>query len=353
MRNSASSSASRHEWTYYLLGGSKEQLSVWQGTQTSEVGFCGSTGGSQIYFYPTEYLTYGGRSANITTRPNGTQEYRIADHLGSNRVTLDNTGSVVTTTDYAPFGGAIAGVPPRKGFIDKEKDKESGLGDFGVRKYDDEIGRFTSIDPLWEEYLAWSPYHYSYNNPMVLKDPTGFLVDFGGSSQLEQHYRDVMEYFKENGADDAYRILKEVLENEEYTIYMYANYDISESGTSGNEFNQITDILKWNPTGASKYRNEDGEIETTSPALSLLHEVAHAHLKYEEPEKARKLRVQSYDNYGTEEEKYIILEVEYPSAKQVGEVEKPRTAHQGDSKDPLKAGTYYRTNFPTSTEEIE
>ena len=162
-----------YEWTYYLLGGTKEQLSVWQGTQTSEVGFCGSTGGSQIYFYPTEYLTYGGRSANITTRPNGTQEYRIADHLGSNRVTLDNTGSVVTTTDYAPFGGAIAGVPPRKGFIDKEKDQESGLGDFGVRKYDDEIGRFTSIDPLTEKMPAWSPYVYSFNSPLVLIDPNG------------------------------------------------------------------------------------------------------------------------------------------------------------------------------------
>ena len=150
---------------YYLLGGTKEQLSVWQGTQTSEVGFCGDTGGqSQVYFYPTEYLTYGVSSVNITTHPNGTQEYRITDHLGSNRVTLDNTGSVVTTTDYAPFGGAIAGVPPRKGFIDKERDGEHGLGNFGVRAYDYDAGRFTSIDPLLEKMAAWSPYVYSFGN---------------------------------------------------------------------------------------------------------------------------------------------------------------------------------------------
>ena len=109
----------------------------------------------------------------LRLQPDGGIEYRIADHLGSNRVTLDNTGSVVTTTDYAPFGGAIAGVPPRKGFIDKEKDKESNLGDFGVRKYDDGIGRFLSIDPLTEKMPSWSPYVYSFNSPLVFVDQHG------------------------------------------------------------------------------------------------------------------------------------------------------------------------------------
>lgn len=42
-------------------------------------------------------------------------------------------------------------VTPRLSFIDNEKDKESNLGDFGVRKYDGEIGRFASIDPLFEK----------------------------------------------------------------------------------------------------------------------------------------------------------------------------------------------------------
>ncbi|MCE2503182.1 MAG: hypothetical protein J4G05_03860 [Chlorobi bacterium] len=54
---SGDGTAPGYEWTYYLPGGSKEQLSVWQGMQTSQSGFCGSTGGTQVYLYPTEYST--------------------------------------------------------------------------------------------------------------------------------------------------------------------------------------------------------------------------------------------------------------------------------------------------------
>ena len=40
------------------------------------------------------------------------------------------------------------------------KDKENNLGDHGVRKYDSQIGRFTSTEPLYEKYFGWSSYHY-------------------------------------------------------------------------------------------------------------------------------------------------------------------------------------------------
>jgi RHS repeat-associated protein len=64
----------------------------------------------------------------------------------------------------------------RLSFISKEKDIESEFGDFGVRKYNNEIGRFTSIDPLWEKYYSWTPYHYCSNNPVMGSDPSGLLV---------------------------------------------------------------------------------------------------------------------------------------------------------------------------------
>ena len=64
-------------------------------------------------------------------------------------------------------------------FIDREKDSESQLGNFGVRKYDYELGRFISTDVLWENDRSFNPYHYSHNNPINLKDETG--LDDGNS----------------------------------------------------------------------------------------------------------------------------------------------------------------------------
>ena len=66
-------------------------------------------------------------------------------------------------------------------WLGKERDKESGLGDHGVRKYDNISGRFLSIDPLphawvWEKYLSWTPYQYAGNNPVSFLDGNGLTL---------------------------------------------------------------------------------------------------------------------------------------------------------------------------------
>jgi RHS repeat-associated protein len=68
-------------------------------------------------------------------------------------------------------------------WIGKENDVESSLGDFGARKYDPELGRFTSVDPLWEEMPGSSPFHYCFNNPIMMRDPFGLEPD-GFKNQL-------------------------------------------------------------------------------------------------------------------------------------------------------------------------
>lgn len=49
--------------------------------------------------------------------------------------------------------------------------------DFNARTYDQQLGRFIQLDPLSEEQdqESWSPFHYSYNNPIIFSDPDGEL----------------------------------------------------------------------------------------------------------------------------------------------------------------------------------
>jgi len=66
--------------------------------------------------------------------------------LGNVRSVVRDDGTIVKQFDYAPFGAVLNSTDiNRTKFIGKEKDKESNYADHGVRKYDDEIGRFTSI----------------------------------------------------------------------------------------------------------------------------------------------------------------------------------------------------------------
>ena len=178
---SGDGTAPGYEWTYYLLGGSKEQLSVWKGMQTSESEFCGSvTSGSYVYLYPIEYssyaIEYNGETEDIlriTTKPNGAKEYYVTDHLASVRVKLDTNGQIILSNDYSPFGQLINGQENRRLFNSREKDSECDMYNNGVRKMDADVGHFVSIDPLWESFRAWSPYQYGFNNPLGVVDPDG------------------------------------------------------------------------------------------------------------------------------------------------------------------------------------
>ena len=44
---------------------------------------------------------------------------------------------------------------------------------YGARYYDPRISIFASVDPLAEQFVGWTPYHYVHNNPIMFTDPTG------------------------------------------------------------------------------------------------------------------------------------------------------------------------------------
>jgi RHS repeat-associated protein len=108
------------------------------------------------------------------------------------------TGPLVEETQYYPFGLAMAGIssralgaggnnsgcgcPNKKGYNGNEIQNKEFIGgsglevyDFNARTYDQQLGRFMQIDPLAEveEQESWTPYHFTFNNPIRYNDPDG------------------------------------------------------------------------------------------------------------------------------------------------------------------------------------
>ena len=153
-------------------------------------------------------VTSAGRIVRENTA--GTVSYRplihLRDHLGSVRSVIDgDTGTVVETSDYYPFGKRIpistdpehaegsqhtveptvisassTSSPNRWHFSGKESQSflnaSIPLLDFSARMYNPAIARWTAADPLSEKYYGISPYVYCLGNPIVNIDVKGDSV---------------------------------------------------------------------------------------------------------------------------------------------------------------------------------
>ena len=90
------------------------------------------------------------------------------------QVTHHERLSVVQADDYYPFGMTMAGLEYRRGDIqdndylyngkELQEDHDLSWYDYGARMYDADVVRWSVVDPLAEEYFAWTPYHYTMNN---------------------------------------------------------------------------------------------------------------------------------------------------------------------------------------------
>ena len=114
--------------------------------------------------------------------PGGDNHFHVRDHLGSTRAVVSLGGTLERTLDYGPYGeslgtdwAATSAPAARKLFIGKEKLKsdDTELYDFGARRYDPALPRWTSVDPLAGKYPGISPYAYCAGNPITLIDPEG------------------------------------------------------------------------------------------------------------------------------------------------------------------------------------
>jgi len=163
------------------------------GTKLAKVG----TGGTYTYY--TGSFVYSGSSLKYIMHregmylPGGNYQYYLKDHLGNTRLVVNTSGTggtVVQQTDYYPFGMDIAtyngGIDNKYRYNSKEFQDDMINGkrlewyDYGARFYDPQIGRWHTIDPKAETYLAISPYTFVANNPIMFLDPNGMEIIMGG-----------------------------------------------------------------------------------------------------------------------------------------------------------------------------
>lgn len=101
--------------------------------------------------------------------------YVHTDALGSVVATTDESGKVVSRSQYEPYGnpGTTSAGPGYAGHV---QDAETGLSYMQQRYYAPDLGRFLSVDPIgpdgWGAAL-FNRYYYAGNNPYRFYDPDG------------------------------------------------------------------------------------------------------------------------------------------------------------------------------------
>jgi RHS repeat-associated protein len=116
------------------------------------------------------------------------------DHLQSTEFVTDSKGVLLEREEYFPFGESWIshGDEPTSfhfKFNAKELDDETGFYYFGARYYDPRVSQWASPDPMLASFMASAPggggltpanlglYGYTWNNPVVLRDPSGLEVE--------------------------------------------------------------------------------------------------------------------------------------------------------------------------------
>ncbi|MGE0656918.1 MAG: RHS repeat domain-containing protein [Pyrinomonadaceae bacterium] len=132
---------------------------------------------------------YGG-----TTGASGVK-YVFSDWQGSARASTDNSGNVISRSDYSAYGEEIAtgtgqrtsqqgfGVASsvRHKYGSTERDEATGLDNTWFRKHENKAGRWTSPDPYNGSAAigspqSWNRYAYVENEPTNYVDPSGLQM---------------------------------------------------------------------------------------------------------------------------------------------------------------------------------
>ncbi|MCI3275925.1 hypothetical protein MQP27_33070 [Streptomyces sp. 7R015] len=125
------------------------------------------------------YYSLPGGATVVRTGTGTNYGFELAsDQHGTNSLYLDSTAQTPTWRQFDPYGnsrGTTATWVDNRTFLDKPTDTATALTDVGAREYDPTIGRFISLDPVFEADSSQelNGYAYAGDNPVTESDPTG------------------------------------------------------------------------------------------------------------------------------------------------------------------------------------
>ena len=115
-------------------------------------------------------------------------EYYHKDHQGSTKAITTDTGTILDTAEYLPYGpdrsvNALLNRSAYK-YTDQEQDAGTGLYNYDARLYDPALGQFVMADTIVPDPFnphSLNRYAYCLNNPIRYTDPTGHQLGSNGS----------------------------------------------------------------------------------------------------------------------------------------------------------------------------
>ncbi|WP_323179020.1 RHS repeat-associated core domain-containing protein [Streptomyces sp. NBC_00103] len=127
------------------------------------------------------YLPLPGGGTAVRTGTGTNYKFEISDPHGTSSLYLDNTAQTPTWRQFTPYGstrGTTVNWLDNRGFLNAPDNTNTGLTQLGARQYDPTLGRFASLDPLFEatDDQQLAGYSYAAGNPVNKSDPSGLCA---------------------------------------------------------------------------------------------------------------------------------------------------------------------------------